>query len=145
VLNRDQSTSIFNPEKWNDDSLVVDPWKRTVYTKQEFLLVNSPANFYGLNDRIQGETEIIVQHNESVISFLLFEGLELKEEETILSSLDSPQLPTLYCLKSISLNSSLAVNLIAALSLETPCVFSMSEIRLIIQDRNMFILSSTSS
>ncbi|VVH60063.1 hypothetical protein BSPCLSOX_2559 [uncultured Gammaproteobacteria bacterium] len=84
VLNRDQSTSIFNPEKWNDDSLVVDPWKRTVYTKQEFLLVNSPANFYGLNDRIQGETEIIVQHNESVISFLLFEGLELKEEETIL-------------------------------------------------------------
>jgi hypothetical protein len=22
VLNRDQSTSIFNPEKWNDDSLV---------------------------------------------------------------------------------------------------------------------------
>jgi hypothetical protein len=47
VLNRDQSTSIFNPEKWNDDSLVVDPWKRTVYTKQEFLLVNSPANFYG--------------------------------------------------------------------------------------------------
>jgi hypothetical protein len=23
VLNRDQSTSIFNPEKWNDDSLVV--------------------------------------------------------------------------------------------------------------------------
>jgi hemin uptake protein HemP len=34
-------------------------------TKQEFLLVNSPANFYGLNDRIQGETEIIVQHNES--------------------------------------------------------------------------------
>jgi hypothetical protein len=26
VLNRDQSTSIFNPEKWNDDSLVIDPW-----------------------------------------------------------------------------------------------------------------------
>jgi hypothetical protein len=24
MLNRDQSTSIFNPEKWNDDSLVVD-------------------------------------------------------------------------------------------------------------------------
>jgi hypothetical protein len=22
VLNRDQSTSIFNPEKWNDDSLM---------------------------------------------------------------------------------------------------------------------------
>jgi hypothetical protein len=44
VLNRDQSTSIFNPEKWNDDSLVIDPWQRTVYTKQEFLLVNSPAN-----------------------------------------------------------------------------------------------------
>jgi hypothetical protein len=84
VLNRDQSTSIFNPEKWNDDSLVVDPWKRTVYTKQEFLLVNSLANFYGLNDHIQGETEIIVQHNKSVIGFLLFKGLELKGEETIL-------------------------------------------------------------
>jgi hypothetical protein len=54
----------------NDDSLVVDPWKRTVYTKQEFLLVNSLANFYGLNDHIQGETEIIVQHNKSVIGFL---------------------------------------------------------------------------
>jgi hypothetical protein len=84
VLNRDQSTSIFNPEKWNDDSLVVDPWKKTVYTKQEFLLVNSPANFYGLNDHIQGGTEIEVQHNESVISFVLFEGVELKEEESIL-------------------------------------------------------------
>ncbi|CAC9449304.1 hypothetical protein [uncultured Gammaproteobacteria bacterium] len=75
---------MFNPEKWNDDSLVVDPWKRTVYTKQEFLLVNSLANFYGLNDHIQGETEIIVQHNKSVIGFLLFKGLELKGEETIL-------------------------------------------------------------
>jgi hypothetical protein len=93
----DQSTSIFNPEKWNDDSLVIDPWQRTVYTKQEFLLVNSLANFYGLNDHIQGETEIT-------------------------------ELPTLYCSKSISLNSSLAVKYIAALFLETPCVFSISAI-----------------
>ena len=84
VLNRDQSTSIFNPEKWNDDSLVIDPWQRTVYTKQEFLLVNSPANFYGLNDRMQGKTEIKVQYNESLISFLVFEGIELKEEESTL-------------------------------------------------------------
>jgi hypothetical protein len=64
-------------EKWNDDSLVVDPWKRTVYTKQEFLLVNSPENFYGLNDRIRGKTEIEVQHNESLMSFLLFKGIKL--------------------------------------------------------------------
>ena len=84
VLNRDQSTSIFNPEKWNDDSLVVDPWKRTVYTKQEFLLVNSPENFYGLNDRIRGKTEIEVQHNESLMSFLLFKGIKLKAEESAL-------------------------------------------------------------
>jgi hypothetical protein len=42
------------------------------------------ANFYGLNDRIQGETEIIVQHNESLISFLLFKGIKLKEEDSIL-------------------------------------------------------------
>jgi hypothetical protein len=67
--------------KWNDDSLVVDPWKRTVYTKQEFLLVNSPSNFYGLNDRMQGKTEIKVQHNESLMSFLLFKGIKLKGEE----------------------------------------------------------------
>jgi hypothetical protein len=31
-----------------------------------------------------GLTEIEVQHNESVISFVLFEGIELKEEESIL-------------------------------------------------------------
>jgi hypothetical protein len=49
-------------------------------------------------------------------------------ESPIITSADSPQLPTLYCLKSISLNSSLAVNCIAALLLGTPYVFSMSAI-----------------
>jgi hypothetical protein len=49
VLNRNQSTSIFEPKKWNDDFLVIDAWKGNVYTKRMFLLANSPLNFYGLN------------------------------------------------------------------------------------------------
>jgi hypothetical protein len=33
---------------------------------------------------MQGKTEIKVQYNESLISFLVFEGIELKEEESTL-------------------------------------------------------------
>jgi hypothetical protein len=57
--------------------LVVDPWKKTVYTKQEFLLVNSPANFYGLNDHIQGGTEISGQKLDFANHPYLCKGLYL--------------------------------------------------------------------
>ncbi|SSC08958.1 RHS repeat domain-containing protein [bacterium endosymbiont of Bathymodiolus sp. 5 South] len=83
VLNRNQSTSIFEPKKWNDDFLVIDAWKGNVYTKRMFLLANSPLNFYGLNRRVQGEIKHRIIHNNT-ISFFKFNGLNIIEEETIL-------------------------------------------------------------
>jgi hypothetical protein len=65
----DEGDSLRVPDE--DDSLVIDPWQRTVYTKQEILLVNSPANFYGLNDRMQGKTEIKVQSCVISVSLLI--------------------------------------------------------------------------
>jgi hypothetical protein len=32
LINRDQSTSIFKPEEWNEDVLVVDAWLRTHFS-----------------------------------------------------------------------------------------------------------------
>jgi hypothetical protein len=43
LINRDQSTSIFKPEEWNEDVLVVDAWLRTK------LLVAWPWFFQFLN------------------------------------------------------------------------------------------------
>ncbi|VVH66173.1 hypothetical protein BSPLISOX_597 [uncultured Gammaproteobacteria bacterium] len=83
VLNRDQSTSIFEPETWNDDSLVIDAWKGVVYTKQMFLLVNSASNFYGLNSHIQDEFIHIIKYSDNTVSFFEFNGLDITNEETI--------------------------------------------------------------
>jgi hypothetical protein len=44
LINRDQSTSIFKPEEWNEDVLVVDAWLRTVHTKKEFIFENFRLN-----------------------------------------------------------------------------------------------------
>jgi hypothetical protein len=38
LINRDQRTPIFEPEKWNENTLVVDAWAGSVYTKKEFIL-----------------------------------------------------------------------------------------------------------
>jgi hypothetical protein len=35
LINRDQRTPIFEPEKWNESSLVVDAWAGHVYTSKE--------------------------------------------------------------------------------------------------------------
>jgi hypothetical protein len=83
LLNRDQSTSIFEPETWNDDSLVIDAWKGVVYTKQMFLLVNSASNFYGLNSHIQDEFIHIIKYSDNTVSFFEFNGLDITNEETI--------------------------------------------------------------
>jgi hypothetical protein len=48
LINRDQSTSIFKPEEWNEDVLVVDAWLRTVHTKKEFIFENFRLNDYNL-------------------------------------------------------------------------------------------------
>lgn len=37
LFNRDQSTPLFEPNKWNDDTLVVDAWGKNVDIKGEFL------------------------------------------------------------------------------------------------------------
>jgi hypothetical protein len=47
-FNRDQRTPIFEPEKWNENALVVDAWAGHVYTKKEFSVANTTFPHYGL-------------------------------------------------------------------------------------------------
>ncbi|CAC9447743.1 insecticidal toxin complex protein [uncultured Gammaproteobacteria bacterium] len=35
LLNRDQSTPLFKPDKWNADTLIIDAWKKKIYIKGE--------------------------------------------------------------------------------------------------------------
>jgi hypothetical protein len=37
LLNRDQSTPLLKPDKWNADTLIIDTWKKNIYIKGEFI------------------------------------------------------------------------------------------------------------
>jgi len=45
IVNRDQSTPFYEPEKWNKDALVVDAWKGEVYTTDQFMLMSSDDDY----------------------------------------------------------------------------------------------------
>jgi hypothetical protein len=45
LINRDQRTPLFEPEKWNENSLVVDAWMGSVYTKKGFCVANAKLPF----------------------------------------------------------------------------------------------------
>ncbi|CAB5499814.1 insecticidal toxin complex protein [Bathymodiolus thermophilus thioautotrophic gill symbiont] len=80
IINRDQSTSIFEPEKWNEDTLVVDAWAKFVLTKQEFLRVNL-SKYHRLAVYMTGDTEQVIKH-KGVVSVRFFLGTKLKGEES---------------------------------------------------------------
>ncbi|CAB5499818.1 RHS repeat domain-containing protein [Bathymodiolus thermophilus thioautotrophic gill symbiont] len=82
LINRDQSTSMFEPNTWNEDTLVVDAWKQVVYTKEEFLLVNLQKNYFGLDNDIEGIVEQQMRHKEDMSS-RVFNGPHLETETSL--------------------------------------------------------------
>jgi hypothetical protein len=53
IINRDQRTPIFEPDKWNEHALVVDAWAGHVYTKKELpLICEKYKNCHFLEDSI---------------------------------------------------------------------------------------------
>ncbi|AYQ56383.1 hypothetical protein MS2017_0650 [Bathymodiolus thermophilus thioautotrophic gill symbiont] len=83
VINRDQSTSIFEPDTWNEDTLVVDAWKRAVYTKEEFLSVNLQDCDFKLNSGIKGKANQMMRYKDETSVFVFDKG-RLKEEISML-------------------------------------------------------------
>jgi hypothetical protein len=61
LINRDQRTSIFEPEKWNENALVVDAWTGSVYTKKGFCIANARLPYYDISNNITGETQHIIK------------------------------------------------------------------------------------
>ncbi|AYQ56386.1 hypothetical protein MS2017_0653 [Bathymodiolus thermophilus thioautotrophic gill symbiont] len=81
IINRDQSTPIFEPEKWNEDTLIVDAWAKSVLTKQEFTHINFSTKHYKLGVYMLGETEHVVKYKNTV-SVRLFFGTRVRVEES---------------------------------------------------------------
>ncbi|CAC9635191.1 RHS repeat domain-containing protein [thiotrophic endosymbiont of Bathymodiolus puteoserpentis (Logatchev)] len=80
LINRNQSTPIFEPEKWNEDSLVVDAWAGVVYTKKEFISVNLKLKHYGLDKSIEGSSEHIIKNTDGRINLHILEGFNVMEK-----------------------------------------------------------------
>jgi hypothetical protein len=53
LINRDQRTPIFEPEKWNRNSLVVDAWAGSVYTKKGFCIANARLPYYDISNNVR--------------------------------------------------------------------------------------------
>jgi RHS repeat-associated protein len=83
LINRDQRTPIFEPEKWNENALVVDAWAGHVYTKKEFSDVNEKLYYYGINNNITGETQHIIKYVGSGVSYRTYEKNKMDSEESM--------------------------------------------------------------
>ena len=69
IINRDQHTPIFEPEKWNEDTLVVDAWTGSVYTKKGFTIANAKLPYYGISNDITGDTQHVTKHVGGKVSY----------------------------------------------------------------------------
>jgi hypothetical protein len=58
LFNRDQSTPLLEPDKWNADTLVIDAWKKNIYIKGEFI-----PQYYN--------TAFLLSRNASILSFAI--------------------------------------------------------------------------
>ncbi|CAC9467882.1 hypothetical protein BSPLISOX_601 [uncultured Gammaproteobacteria bacterium] len=56
---------------------------QAVYTKNEFIYINSESNYDGFNHHIQGEIKHRIKHNKHTISFLIFKRLNLTKKGSI--------------------------------------------------------------
>ncbi|CAC9436407.1 hypothetical protein [uncultured Gammaproteobacteria bacterium] len=74
LINRDQRTSIFEPEKWNENALVVDAWTGSVYTKKGFCIANARLPYYDISNNITGETQHIIKHVGGKVSNRIYKN-----------------------------------------------------------------------
>jgi hypothetical protein len=84
LINRDPLTSIFEPEKWNKNCLVVDAWSGSVYTQAGFVLINTKVPHYGISNNIKGDTQHIIKHAGGKVSYRAYKNNKMISE-TILS------------------------------------------------------------
>ncbi|CAC9650512.1 hypothetical protein [uncultured Gammaproteobacteria bacterium] len=80
LINRDQSTSIFKPEAWNENSLVVDAWIGNVYTKKGFCIANTKLPYYGISKNITGITQHITKYAKSGVSYRTYKKRKITSE-----------------------------------------------------------------
>ena len=80
LINRDQRTPIFEPEKWNESSLVVDAWAGSVYTKKEFSNVNEKLYYYGISNNITGLSQHIIKYVGSGVSYRTYQKNKMDSE-----------------------------------------------------------------
>ncbi len=80
LINRDQSTSIFKPEAWNENSLVVDAWIGNVYTKKGFCIANTKLPYYGISKNIAGITQHITKYAKSGVSYRTYKKRKITSE-----------------------------------------------------------------
>jgi RHS repeat-associated protein len=83
LINRDQRTPIFEPEKWNENALVVDAWAGSVYTKKEFSNVNKKLYYYGISNNITGVSQHIIKYVGSGTSYRTYEKNKMDSEESM--------------------------------------------------------------
>jgi RHS repeat-associated protein len=83
LLNRDQRTPIFEPEKWNENVLVVDAWAGSVYTKKEFSNVNKKLYYYGVSNDITGVSQHIIKYVGSGTSYRTYQNNKMDSEESM--------------------------------------------------------------
>ncbi|VVH66024.1 hypothetical protein BSPLISOX_2530 [uncultured Gammaproteobacteria bacterium] len=80
LINRDQRTPIFEPEKWNENSLVVDAWAGSVYTKKGFCIANARLPYYDISNNITGETQHIIKYAGSGVSYRTYQKNKMDSE-----------------------------------------------------------------
>jgi RHS repeat-associated protein len=83
LVNRDQFTSIFEPEKWNKNSLVVDAWLGSVYTQEEFCIVNKKSPHYNMSNDFSGKIQHITKYVKSGVSYRTYEKNHMDSQVAI--------------------------------------------------------------
>jgi hypothetical protein len=61
LFNRDQSTPLLEPDKWNADTLVIDAWKKNIYIKGEFI-----PQYYNTHINSKGQFISILKHKKLI-------------------------------------------------------------------------------
>jgi hypothetical protein len=83
LINRDQRTPLFEPEKWNENSLVVDAWMGSVYTKKGFCVANAKLPHYNISNNITGETQHIIKYAGNGVSYRTYQKNKMVSEESM--------------------------------------------------------------
>ncbi|VVH67105.1 hypothetical protein BSPLISOX_792 [uncultured Gammaproteobacteria bacterium] len=61
LFNRDQSTPLLEPDKWNADTLIIDAWKKNIYIKGEFI-----PQYYNAHINSKGQFISMLKHKKLI-------------------------------------------------------------------------------